>query len=276
MKEHMHSFASSVVVRMTVIVALSSGCTGTKAIRRGEAQALAPTGRLRVAVYADDPLAANQDQIAAGGTGVLHDLSLEVGQELARHLGVGFEAIEFESQPPAFDALRAGGVDFMIINATALRAKSVDFSPELVQTEQGFLVVFGSPLTSLADVDRPNIRVGVSEGSSSQGILSGQLKNAAVIPVSTIKNAVDRLSHKDLDAFATNKAVLFALSDHVPGSRVLDGRYGVERLAIGIPKGRDEGLQYLRTFVADVKSTGFFDRAARKVRLRGTVNGTSP
>lgn len=271
----MNGFVSSRVLWVMPIATLSIGCAGRDVVPDRDVRVLAPTGKLRVGVYPDDPLAGIagiQNPGSARGIGVLHDLSLDLGHEFARRLGVEFEAIAFESQPPVFDALKAGTVDFMIVNATAQRAKAVDFSPDLLQTEQGFLVVSGSPFATTADVDRPSIRVGVSEGSSSQGILSDRLKNAVVIPVSTIKRAVDMLSEHELDTFATNKAVLFALSDHVPGSRVLDGRYGVEHLAIGIPKGREDGMQYLRTFVEDVKGTGFLDRAAKRVRLRGTVD----
>jgi polar amino acid transport system substrate-binding protein len=167
--------------------------------------------------------------------------------------------------------VRIGSVDVMIVNATAKRAEIVDFSPDLLQTEQGFLVIPGSPVASIENIDRAELRIGVSEGSSSQRILTGQLKNARVVPVATINNAVQMLARHELDTFATNKAVLFALSDHLPGSRILDGRYGVEHLALAIPKGRPKTMAFLATFVNDVRSDGFLERAATKVRLRGRL-----
>src|SRR5262249_11415955 len=111
-----------------------------------------------------------------------------------------------------------------------------------------------------------------SEGSSSSRILPASLKNAVIVRVPTIKGAVDMLSRHELDVFATNKGVLCALSDYLPGSKVLAGRYGIEHLAIGIPQGRDGGLAYLTRFVDELKSTGFADRAAKRARLRGTVS----
>jgi polar amino acid transport system substrate-binding protein len=258
------------------IVTLAAGCSGSNGVPvPGARAALAPTNRLRVGVYPDNPISMIQDGISGETKGVLHALSLDIGQELARRLGVEFEAVVFESQPPVFAAVKAGEVDLMLVNATAQRARDVDFSPELLQTEQGFLVVRGSPVVALDDVDRPKIRVGVSEGSSSQGILSGQLKNAVVVPVSTIKKAVEMLAQHELDTFATNKAVLFELSDLLPDSRVLDGRYGVEHLALAIPKGRSPGMAYLRTFVEDVKSDGLVERAAHRAHLRGRVDAGS-
>jgi polar amino acid transport system substrate-binding protein len=44
------------------------------------------------------------------------------------------------------------------------------------------------------------------------------------------------LTAGSLEAFATNKATLFEISDEPPGSGVLPGRFGLERFAIGIPR----------------------------------------
>jgi polar amino acid transport system substrate-binding protein len=170
------------------------------------------------------------------------------------------------------EAVRSGNVDVMIVNATPKRAALVDLSPDLLRTEQGFLVVPGSRVATIEDIDQSQIRVGVSEGSTSEGTLAAQLKNAIVVPVATIKLAVAMLAQHEIDAFATNKAVLFAWSDHLPGSRILDGRYGVERIALAIPKGRPRAMGYLTTFVKEVRDDGFLERAAAKVRFRGRVD----
>jgi hypothetical protein len=39
------------------------------------------------------------------------------------------------------------------------------------------------------------------------------------------------LAEHKIDVYATNKANLFEMSDALPGSRVLDGRWGLENLA---------------------------------------------
>ena len=78
-----------------------------------------------------------------------------------------------------------------------------------------------------------------------------------MVRVPTIErvNAMLKRSER-CDAFATNKSILFEISDGLPGSKVLDGRYGLEQLALGIPKGRDSGLPYARSFVAAAVSSG--------------------
>jgi polar amino acid transport system substrate-binding protein len=52
--------------------------------------------------------------------------------------------------------------------------------------------------------------------------------------------AVEMLSSRKLDAFATNKGILFEMADKLPGAKVLDGRWGTERHSIAIPKGRED------------------------------------
>src|SRR5205085_9849481 len=126
------------------------------------------------------------------------------------------------------DALKAGDVDFSITNASPARMKELDFSPTLLDLELGYLVLSASPITSLADVDRPGIRVGVSDGSTSQATLLREFKAAAIIPAPSLTRAAEMVAKKEVDAFATNKAVLFEMADELRGARVLAGHWGLE------------------------------------------------
>ena len=63
------------------------------------------------------------------------------------------------------------------------------------------------------------------------------------------------------DVFAANKANLFGLSDKMPGSRVLDGRIGVDDVAIALPKGRETGMAYVRKYIEDAKAEGLIKAA---------------
>ncbi|RYC30182.1 transporter substrate-binding domain-containing protein [Lichenibacterium minor] len=63
-------------------------------------------------------------------------------------------------------AVAAGDVDVTFTNATAERARSMDFSDTFMDVQKSFLVPDGSPLTRQEDFRRPGLRVGVSQGSS--------------------------------------------------------------------------------------------------------------
>ena len=61
------------------------------------------------------------------------------------------------------------------------------------------------------------------------------------------------------------------MADQLAGSKVLDGRWGLERHAIAIPKGREAGLDYLRKFTDAIKAEGLVKAAVSRAGLRGTA-----
>jgi polar amino acid transport system substrate-binding protein len=252
---------------IALVALLLAACAATQTAPTAVREALAPSGKLRIGVYADSPISLLRDRATGEARGVAHD----TGREVARRLGVPFEVIEFPRVAEVLAALKTGAVDITVTNATAVRAKDVDFTPPLLLLELGYLAPPGSPVSSIADADRPGIRIGVTQGSTSSSTLPRQLKNAAIVPAPSMKSAIEMLSSHQVDAFATNKANLFEMADGVPGSRVLAGNWGVEHLAIAIPKGRDRAMPWLEYFVAEAKQTGFIARAVETAGLRGTT-----
>lgn len=74
------------------------------------------------------------------------------------------------------------------------------------------------------------------------------------MPVPTLQVALQMLREGGLDAYATNKSVLFELSDKLPGARVLAGRWGSEHLAIAYSKGRESAAPFFGDFCAPCSS----------------------
>jgi len=228
-------------------------------------QALAPAGKLRVGVYPGSPYSLVRDPVS----GEMKGIAVELGKALATRLDVPYEQVEFGRRAEIYEALKAGQIDITIVNQTPARAEQFAWSLPLMLIELGFLAAAGLPAATPADVDRPGVRVGVTQGGTMNGVLAGELKHATVVPAATLKDGIEMLAQHKIDAYATNKANLFEMSDALPGARVLEGRWGLEHLAIAIPKGRDAGLAYLRAFVEDAKSEGLVARAAARVALRG-------
>ena len=131
--------------------------------------------------------------------------SIWVGQ-LAQRAGVPFEPVVFPKNAEVFAAAKSGSVDMVFTNATPARRNDLDFSPTVLQVEQGYLVPAGSTIRALDEIDRAGVRVGVSEGSTSEATLSRELRNATVVRTPSLKAAIDMLAAGKLEAFATNKA----------------------------------------------------------------------
>ena len=231
-------------------------------------QALAPTGKLRVGVYPGSPTSLIRDPSSREEKGV----TVDVGREFARRLQIPAELVEFTVVAEVIAAMRQGQVDFTVTNATPARGKEVDFSEPVFGLELGYLVPARSSLATIADVDKAGVRVGVTAGSSSQATLTAQFKHASVVPAPSLKDAVTMLADGKIHAYATNKAILFEMSDQIPGSRVLDGRWGIETFGVAIPKGRGQALATVRTLAEALKSEGFIKRAADRAGVRGTID----
>lgn len=229
-------------------------------------EVLAPQGRLRVGVYAGSPTSLVIDKNGKPA-GVAHDL----GYEFARWLGVPVELIEYKRVAEVVDAMKLGEVDFTFTNATEARARDVNFTLPMISLELGYLVPAGSKLQTISEIDRAGVKVGVTQGSSSQGVLGRQYKQASLVAVPTMKQAADMLKRGQLDAFATNKGILNELADSLPGARILDGRWGLEHMAIAVPKGRESGMSYLSNFALTVRRDGTLGAIVARSGLRGTV-----
>ena len=270
---------SLIVLAASLLSACSLFQPGTLSLPHANAQSLqaaspevrnvlAPSGTLRVGVYPGSPTSWVKDAKTGESVGI----ALDLGKELAKRLNVSVQVIEFDRVALVLDALKEGKVDFTFTNATAVRAKDMDFTAPMVRLELGYLVMNTSPLKTVADIDQANIRVGVSQGSSSQGVLTQLFKQAKVVPADSLAKAQSLLKTQQVDAFATNKGILFEMTDALPGSRVLDGRWGLENLAIAVPKGRELANSYLQNFANDVASNGYLNRAVQRSGLRGTVS----
>lgn len=245
-----------------------AGCASAPAVPEpASRRALAPTGKLRVAVYPGSPTSMVKD-----ASGEARGVAWDLGRALAARLGVPFEPVVFPRTAEVIAGLKAGKADLTVTNATPARAKDLDFAAPLFAIEQGFLVPAGSKLARADDVDRPGIRVGVTAGSTTEGILARRTKRLTLVPAATLKDAAEMLQSGRIDAYATNKAILAELSDRLPGSRILEGRFGVEQLALGIPKGRDAAaLAFLRRFSEQARADGSVARAIERAGVRGTT-----
>ena len=254
--------------RFVIVVAAAVFAASTlSAFAQDARQILAPTGKLRVGVYFGSPTSMVRDS----KTNEVHGLSLDLGQELAKRLNVPFEQVSYQRISDVLEGMKAGDVDFTVSNSTPARAATVTFSQNLLTIELGYLVAANSPITTIADIQKPGLRIGVTKGSTSQGTIPKLLPNATVVPAENYKRGIEMLEHGEIDTYATNKPTLFEMSDQMPGSRILDGRWGEEHLAVAIPKDHEAALEYIQRFVQEVQSSGLVAQSAERAGLRGAV-----
>ena len=197
-------------------------------------------------------------------------VTYELGKELARRLGVPMELMEFRNVNDVLAAMKEGKVDFSGSNATAVRAAIVDFTATVLEIEIGYLVPGSSALQTVEDMKRPGLRIAVTQGSTSQTTLPRLLPQAVIVPAANLGAAAQMLKDRSIDAYSTNKAILFELSDGVPGSRVVPGSIGAEQWAFAIPKGRQAAMPYLNSLLIELRQGGELAKAVERSGLRGS------
>jgi polar amino acid transport system substrate-binding protein len=253
---------------MAMLGLLLSGCAATGTVPApGARQALAPIGKLRVGLQLGNPLNAVRDP----ASGELKGVAFDLGNELARRLGVPFEPVLYESVGALLESGKSGAWDVAFVGFSPARAKEWDFSGLHLEVEFGYLVPLGSSISTVADLDRPGIRVAVQEKSGPDAFFTRTLKNAAVVRAPSNPGALEALTSGRADAVGSLKPILFDMSSQLAGSRVLTGRPGIDPHAMVIPHGRDPGLAYGRTFIETAKSEGLVKAAIERAGLRGVI-----
>jgi polar amino acid transport system substrate-binding protein len=229
------------------------------------AKVLAPTGKLRVGLYPGSPNSLLKGVNGASDVG----MGFELGAALAKYLNVPFDPIIFAKNGDVLAAAKEGKIDFVFVNATPAREQYLSFAAPILLSEQSYLVGPKCEVRSIKEIDRPFMKIGVAGGSTSEAVLPGLLKNAKLISTKNMKEAEQMLLSGELDAFATNKGILYDLAGKVPGAVVLDETWGQEQIAIGVPKGRESAMPVLENFTKDMRSGNFVPEAMQRAGMRG-------
>jgi polar amino acid transport system substrate-binding protein len=195
-----------------------------------------------------------------------------LGRELAARLGVPFEPIVYPNPTAYVAAGQAGGWDIGSMGVISERQALFDLAQPHLEVDYGYLVPAEVRIASISEVDRPGVRVGLVERSTSASALSRQLKYASVVHGRSLSELIDLVMIGDADVIGAQKTNLYNIAPRVPGSRVLDERHGNDEYALAIPKGRDPiALAYVRAFVRDAKSRGLVQQAIDHAGVRGVV-----
>jgi len=226
---------------------------------------LAPTGALRAGINYGNFILARKDPASGESRGVAIDLMRELGGRL----GVPSQIVAYDSVAAMVDAAKTGAWDIAFLGIDPAREGEISFTAAYLEIEATYLVPAASPLRAAADVDREGVRVAAPARANYELFLSRTLKRAQLVRAPNADAAFDLLVTGKVEALAGLKQGLIGLADKLPGSRMLDGRFMAVPQAVGVPRGRDAGLAYLRGVVEDAKASGLVARAIDKTGARG-------
>jgi polar amino acid transport system substrate-binding protein len=229
---------------------------------------LAPTGTLRAAFLATNPVQGRVDSRTGAVTGPVADLA----RELARRLGVPSMLLP-EPNPAAVIArvkMRQADIGFLAYEAA--RATQVEFSEPYALVASAYLVRADSGIRVSADVDRAGVTIGAAKGQSQEIYVSEHVQRARVdvLPETPAHDAlVALLTSGKIDAFAANRQRMEEAARTSPRVRVLSDNFLMIGQAIVVEKGEASRLQEVNRFVADVRASGFVKSSLERARLAG-------
>lgn len=194
-------------------------------------------------------------------TGEPSGVVCELGQVLAHDLGVRPEWVDMP-WPEQLPALLAEKVDLLLsFTNTPQRALQVEFVGRLLPSQVVVMLPAASPVTHLAELNRPGTRIGVWHGSSvarvarrhfPQATLSEQADPAAAVAAGQVEAAVVDAVTK---IFLEQHPHLRLLRDDADKLLILSQEYGHPAIRPGDPR----FLNWLRNWLDYHQAEGTID-----------------
>ena len=229
---------------------------------------LAPHGVLRAAVNMSNFLLVTSRAENGDPQGCSPDMAAEV----ARQLGVPLKLVPFKSPGEIADTAGQDIWDIGLIGAEPQRAAVMTFTNAYVEIESTYLVPAGSPIQSVADVDKPGVRL-VTSARSAYGLwLENNIKHATLILAEGLDGSFNKFVDEKLDALAGLRPRLVEDVKKLPGARILDGQFSAVQQAIGTGRKNVEGAAFLHKLVEEAKASGLVQSLLVK---HGTVGRLS-
>jgi polar amino acid transport system substrate-binding protein len=228
---------------------------------------LAPTGVLRAAINMGNFLLVTGRSPSGDPEGVAPDMA----REIASRLGVPVAYVPYARPGELADAAGSGVWDIGLIGAEPARAEKIAFTSAYVEIEATYLVPAGSPLKTIADVDRAGVRIAVSARSAYDLWLERNIKHARLVRSeggdATFKQFVD----DKLDALAGLRPRLLEDVEKLPGARILDGQFSAVQQAVGTARRNTAGAAFLHEFVEEAKASGLVARLIERHKVVGRL-----
>lgn len=214
---------------------------------------LAPTGTLRAGINLGNFLLVTGKSPSGDPEGVAPDMA----RAIAERLGVKLKLVPFKTPGELADAAGNDVWDIGLIGAEPARAERIAFSAAYVEIEATYLVPAGSALRTIAEVDRPGIRIAVSARSAYDLWLVRNIKQAQLVHADGIDAAFNLFVDDKLEALASLRPRLLTDVVKLPGARILDGQFTAVQQAVGTARTNVAGAAFLRGFVEEAKASGF-------------------
>ncbi|HEY9360681.1 MAG TPA: transporter substrate-binding domain-containing protein, partial [Xanthobacteraceae bacterium] len=161
---------------MLLAAAIAAG--GADAQESTAVKELIPTGKLRAGVVFAP--AASAFFVVKDANGEPHGVTVDLAGELAKKLGVPVEFMLAANSGLVTDATESGAIDVGFMPMDEERKKRVDFGPAYFMIESTYLATAASGIKTVAEVDRPDVRVVGIANTTTIRAAARSLKNTTI------------------------------------------------------------------------------------------------
>ena len=160
--------------------------------------ALAPTGTLRAAINLSNFLLVTGEDCHGAPVGPSPGMAIA----LAETLGVQLEMITYPSPGLVADAVVEGVWDIGNIGAEPARAEHINFTAAYAEIEATLMVAGDSTASSLADLDKPVVRIATKDRAAYCLWLERNVQHAELVKVDSLDASFQAFVEQGLDANA--------------------------------------------------------------------------
>jgi polar amino acid transport system substrate-binding protein len=226
---------------------------------------LAPHGVLRAGINMSNFLLVTGKTPSGDPEGV----SPSMARAIADKLGVPIQYIQFANPGLLADEAGKDVWDIGLIGAEPARAKTIDFTAAYAEIEATYLVPADSPLQTIADVDKPGVKIAVTAHSAYGLWLEANINHAELVQSHSLDSAVEQFINEELHALAGLRPRLLTDVQKLPGARILQGQFSAVQQAVGTARGSSAGAEFLRNFVEEAKAHGLVASFIAKHNVNG-------
>ena len=255
-------------MRRRDLLALIGTLAATPFAARAQSDAaskLAPTGELRAALIASNPVL-----VTRGAAGELGGVSVELARAFAARLGLRLRLMPYDNPARYNESLGKDAWDIGLAARDPARGEHLAFSDVFMEVDNGYVARPGSALKTADEVDRAGVKIAVAQGSAPDGFLTRTIKNAEIVRVpGGPAPARDALSTGRADVYGENVHLAHRIAAELSGAMVLEGRFNVVSMSIAVPKHNAAALAIVNDFIAATKRDGLIAQFIARAGLRG-------
>jgi polar amino acid transport system substrate-binding protein len=226
---------------------------------------LAPHGVLRAAINMSNFLLVTGRSASGDPEGV----SPSMARAIADRLEVPVKYVPFPKPGELADEAGKDVWDVGLIGAEPARAEKIAFTAAYAEIEATYLVPAGSPIRSIADVDKPGVRIAVTARAAYDLWLERNIKHATLVRSASLDAALEQFVAEKLDALAGLRPRLLTDVQNLPGAVILLGQFTAVQQAVGTARENVAAAAWLRAFVEEAKASGLVARFIAEHKVNG-------